>query len=71
MGQEGWFRVGHDLWNEYAPGQRFLLVEPARDDMCGRRDLKYVEYAGRLRGILARLKGMGGGVGGEASPVEM
>ncbi len=60
-----WLQTGLDLWLQHAPWERdYLLVVPAADGGCRPREIKYAEYAGRMRGILASLEIPGYGAAG-------
>ncbi len=58
-------QTGYDLWLQHAPWERdYLLVVLAADGVCRPREIKYAEYAGRMRGVLASLDIPGYGAAG-------
>ncbi len=55
--QQGWCEVGLRLWAAAAPGARdYALCAPGPDGGCLLRELGYAEYAGRIRGVLAKMR---------------
>jgi hypothetical protein len=52
----GWFARGWSLWRQNAPFPRdYFLCPPADGGKCAHPELKYVEYSGRMRAMLAAL----------------
>ncbi len=65
IAEPNWLQVGWDLWCSQAPWERdYLLVVPTADGGCRPRELKYAEYTGRMRGIIANLDVPGHGTAG-------
>ncbi len=67
--EPGWLRVGWSLWKERAPSRRdYFLVQFGAECETVNREMSYVEYAGRMRGILAELgDGEAGVLGADAA----
>ncbi len=54
--QAAWCETGRRLWVEAAPNARdYALCTPNASGGCDERELGYVEYSGRMRGVLAGL----------------
>ncbi len=52
-----WSREGLQVWETHAPFARnYFLVQPRDDERMACRELNYVEYSARMRGILSSLK---------------
>ncbi len=65
LAEAEWLQTGYDLWLRHAPWERdYLLVVPTADGGCCPREIKYAEYAARMRGVLASLEIPGYGAAG-------
>ncbi len=52
-----WSREGLQVWETHAPFARnYFLVQPRDDVRMASRELSYVEYSARMRGVLSSLK---------------
>ncbi len=52
-----WSREGLRVWESHAPFARnYFLVQPRDDERMASRELGYVEYSARMRGIVSSLK---------------
>ncbi len=65
IAESSWIETGWRLWQEEAPWTRdYLLVTPGPGEACQAREIKYGEYAGRMRSLLASLEVPGFGAAG-------
>ncbi len=56
LSESEWLDVGWKVWQAEAPWERdYLLVTPTSGGGCRARELKYGEYAGRMRRLLSSL----------------
>ncbi len=67
LAEPQWHRTGLELWSQNAPWQRdYFLVVPAAGGGCRPREMRYTEYAGRMRNVIANLDIPGYGAAGGA-----
>ncbi len=56
LAESEWLDVGWKVWQTEAPWERdYLLVTPTPEGGCRARELRYGEYAGRMRRLLSSL----------------